>query len=95
VREIVGKHLWHFPGGMCVTPSAVVSVADSWYSVTLEKVRHFFVCEHVDPFVARATQSDGTACAPITRHIFFAFLILLPCARHEITGGERTPLTVA
>jgi hypothetical protein len=55
----------------------------------------FFVREHVDPFMTRAAQSDGTAFDPITHQSFFAFLMLLPRARHEMMGGDLIHLTVA
>jgi hypothetical protein len=71
-----------------------VSVAYYWYKVTLEVVLDFFVREHVNPFVAGATQSDGTAFDTITRKIFFASLMLMPYARHEIMGSDLTHLTV-
>jgi hypothetical protein len=38
--------------------------------MTLEVLLRFFVRQHVDPFVASATQIDGTAFDTITRKIF-------------------------
>jgi hypothetical protein len=61
----------------------------------LEELLGFFVRELVDPFVARAAQSDGTAFDSITPRIFFAFFLLLPCAWHEMMSRDLIHLTVA
>jgi hypothetical protein len=66
----VGKHLCNFPGEIYSTPSEVSSVAGYWYRVTLEVLLRFFVRQHVDLCVARATQIDGTAFDTIARKIF-------------------------
>jgi hypothetical protein len=72
----VGKHLCNFPGEIYSTSSEVASVAGYRYRVTLEVLLRFFVRQHVDPFVASATQIDGTAFDTITRTIFWFFLCL-------------------
>jgi hypothetical protein len=77
------------------TPSEVASVADSWYRVTLEVGLRFFVRQPVDPFVARATQIDGTAFDTTTRQIFCVFPVLMRRVRHEMRRGDLTPLTAA
>jgi hypothetical protein len=80
---------------MNATPSAVASVASSWSRATLEVVLYLFVRQHVDLFVARATQRDGTAFATSTRTIFGVFPVLTPRVRHEMMRGDLTHLTVA
>jgi hypothetical protein len=77
------------------TPSEVASVAGSGYRVTLEVVLRFFVRQQVDPFVASATQSDGTAFDTITRIILCVFPVLMPSVRHEMMRGDLTHLTAA
>ena len=59
----------------------VASVVGCWYRVTLEVLLRFLVRQHVDLFVARATQISGTAFDTITRQIFFAFPVLMPRVR--------------
>src|SRR4030095_7826117 len=68
--------LCNFPGEIYSTSSEVASVACDRYRVTLEVLLRFFVRQHVDPFVANATQIDGTAFDTITRTIFWFFLCL-------------------
>lgn len=60
---------------------------------TLEVLLRFFVRQHVDPFVAKATQIDRTAFDTITRNISFVFLALTPDARNEMMRADPTPLT--
>jgi hypothetical protein len=73
----------------------VASVAGYWYRVTLEVLLRFFVRQHVDPFMARATQIDGTAFDTITRKIFCVFPVLMPRVRHKMMRGDLTHLTAA
>jgi hypothetical protein len=73
----------------------VASVAAYWYRVTLEVVLRFFVRQHVDSFVARATQVDGTAFDTITRKVFCVFPVLMPRVRQEMMRGDLTHLTAA
>ena len=73
----------------------MASVAGYWYRVILEVLLRFFVRQHVDPFVARATQIDRTAFDTITRTIFCVFPVLMPCVRHEMMRGDLTHLTAA
>jgi len=85
----------NFLGKICSTLSEVTSVAGYGYRVTLEVLFRFFVRQHVDPFVARATQIDGTTFDPITREFFFVFLALMPRVRNEIMRRDLTYLTAA
>jgi hypothetical protein len=48
----------------------------------------------VNPFVAKATQIDGTALDTITRNISFVLLALAPGVRNEMMRGDLT-LTAA
>ena len=61
---------------------------------TLEVLLRLFVRQHVDPFVAQATQIDGMALDTITRNISFVLLALTPGARNEMMRRDLT-LTAA
>jgi hypothetical protein len=63
--------------------------------MTLEVLLRFFVRQKVKPFVARATQSDGTAFDTTTRHILVVFPVLIPRVRPEMMRGDLTNLTAA
>jgi hypothetical protein len=85
----------HFPGEIGTTPSKLTSVAGCSYKVTLKVLLRFFVRQHVDPCMARATQIDRTPFDSATHNNFFVFLVLMPRAWNKMMRGDLTPLTVA